>query len=301
MIQTPLKKIKNIISLERIRPEESIRSTIGENKYQYSLENSKHINVYKIIYKSQGHLVIGFIAEPKKGKHLPVVIWNRGGNREFGMINTNFIFSNSFGRLARAGYFVIGSQYSGNDGGEGIDNHGGGELADIISLLPIIKQYSKADENRIGMWGGSRGGMMAFLALKKVKWIKAVVCLAPISNLRNQIKNRPVMEKVYRELFRFNKRTLSERSVIDWVDKLPKKSPILLIHGTADWRVNVQDTLDLGKRLYQEKIPYRMLIYEGADHSLSEYYPEMMDQAIAWFNRYVKKGESLPNLNPHGD
>lgn len=300
MVKT-LGEIKNIVSVVSIRLEKSFQRTIGAKKYRFALENSKHINIYRIIYKSEGHNVVGFVAEPKKGKNLPVIIWNRGGNREFGKMKSEFLFNNSFGRLARAGYFVIGSQYSGNDGGDGIDNHGGEELADVLNLLPIIKKYAKADESRIGMWGGSRGGMMVFLALKKVKWVKAAVCLAPVSNLRNQIKNRPIMREVYEGLFSFSKKSLSERSVIDWVEKLPKKSPILLIHGTADWRVNVQDTLDLGKRLYQEKIPYRMLIYEGADHSLSEYYTEMMEQAVAWFDRYVKNGAKLPNLKPHGD
>lgn len=293
-------KIKNIISLEQVFPEPSFKKTIGDKKYKFALENAKHINVYKIEYKSQGHKVVGFIAEPKKGKNLPAVIWNRGGNREFGKIKKDFLFNNSFGRLARAGYFVIASQYSGNDGGEGIDNHGGQELADVLNLLPIIKQYSRADEKRIGMWGGSRGGMMNFLAMKKVRWIKAVVCVAPVSNLRSSIKNRPKLGVLYKELFSATKQKLSDRSVIDWVDKLPKKCPILLIHGTSDWRVNVRDTLDLGKRLYEEKVPYRMLIYEGADHSISENFPEMMKQGVDWLDKYVKNGEPMPNLKLHG-
>ncbi len=295
-----LKDIKHIISIEQIFPEKSFKETIGEKKYRVAIEIAKEINVYRILYKSQGHKVVGFIAEPKKGRNLPAIIWNRGGNREFGKIKKDFLFNNSFGRLAKAGYFVIATQYSGNDGGEGIDNHGGQELDDVLNLFPIIKEYSKADEKRIGMWGGSRGGMMTFLALKKVRWIKAAVSVAGVSNMRNQIKNRPEMGVLYKELFDSNRQTLSERSVIDWVDKLPKKTPILLIHGTSDWRVNVQDTLDLGKRLYQEKIPFRMLIYEGADHSITEYFPEMMGEVIKWFDKYVKNGEPLPKLKPHG-
>jgi dipeptidyl aminopeptidase/acylaminoacyl peptidase len=270
-------------------------------KAKVAEDNNKLISVYKIIYKSQGHKVVGYIAEPKKGAKLPCVIWNRGGNGEFAAIKEEFLFVNSIASLAKAGYIVIASQYSGNAGGEGKDEHGGSDIADVLNLYKILKKYPRADIGRIGMLGGSRGGMMTFLALAKVSWIKAAVVRAPATNLFNQIKNRPKMGVLYKQIFGATKKGLTERSVIHWVDKLYKKAPILMMHGTADWRVNVQDTLDLAKELYKKHIPYRLIIYEGDDHGLTANNARAVQNSIEWFDRFVKNRETLPNLKPHGN
>ena len=42
-------------------------------------------------------------------------------------------------------------------------------------------------------------------------------------------------------------------------------------------------------------------MYEGGDHGLSEFRKESNAQIIDWFERYVKNGEKLPNLKPHGE
>lgn len=31
------------------------------------------------------------------------------------------------------------------------------------------------------------------------------------------------------------------------------------MHGTADWRVNVLDSMDLSRKLYQQKVPHRLI------------------------------------------
>lgn len=296
-----ISKITLVHHIEELKLSKAVAKTVGERKFKFAKKNIKDIFLYKITYTSNGHKVIGYIAEPKMGSKFPCVIWNRGGNGEFGAIKEHFLFVNSVASLAKAGYIVIASQYSGNAGGEGVDEHGGKDIHDVLNLYKILKKYPRADIKRIGMLGGSRGGMMTFLSLAKVKWIKAAVVRAPLTNLFNQIKNRPPMKELYKNAFGGSKKELTNRSVIFWVDKLYKKAPILLMHGTADWRVNVQDTLDLGKRLYQEKIPYRMIIYEGDDHGMTINNIEAVGHTITWFDRFVKNGELLPNLKPHGD
>ncbi len=47
----------------------------------------------------------------------------------------------------------------------------------------------------------ARGGLMTFLALAKVSWIKAAVAAAPVTNLFHQIENRRPMKKLYEEIF----------------------------------------------------------------------------------------------------
>ena len=142
---------------------------------------------------------------------------------------------------------------------------------------------------------------MSFIILARVKWIKALVLRYPVTNLLHQVKYRPELQKLYASMFGGSRTEMKKRSVIFWVNQLYKKAPILLMHGTADWRVNVQDTLDLGKKLYQEKIPYRMIIYEGDDHGLNGNHEDAVSNTLKWFDRFVKNREKLPNLKLHGN
>jgi dipeptidyl aminopeptidase/acylaminoacyl peptidase len=295
-----LKKIPLILDIQAVHPEPKVIASWDPQKRKEARADDKKVFAYRIVYRSQGHRVVGYLVEPKRGGKLPCIIWNRGGNGEFGSITRSAIFGGSMAAFAQAGYIVIASQYSGNDGGEGKEHHGGSEIEDVFALYEILKKYPRADTGRIGMFGSSRGGMMTYLALARVKWIRAAVVKAGLVNLFHQVKYRPKLQLLYKEAFGGSKLEYKRRSVVFWTNKLSKKAPILLMHGTADWRVNVQDTLDMGQRLYNAKIPYRMIIYEGDDHGLNANKKAWIAESTEWFDRFVKNKEALPDLKPHG-
>jgi len=302
-----LKKITKIHSVRKVALTLDIKEKIGVPFVKVAQTNEKHVNVFVYQYESNGNLVSGFLIEPKlkKGKleKLPVIFFNRGGNRDFGIVRIGSFFL-ALAEMARWGYIVIGSQYSGNVLSEGVDQFGGEELADIENLYPILKKLSRADTKRIGMYGGSRGGMMTYLMLKKVPWIRAAVTVAGVANLSRSEKLRPEMKKVHREIM--GARTgfasaLKARSAVFWADKFPKKVPLLMMHGSADWRVSPLDSIELSQKLYEQKVPFRFVLFEGGDHSLTEFRKERMSLTKEWFDKYVMRLEKLPNLKPHGD
>ncbi len=47
--------------------------------------------------------------------------------------------------------------------------------------------------------------------------------------------------------------------------------------------------------------PERLILYEGGDHSLSEYREERLLRTREWLDRYVRDGAQPPSLVPHGD
>ncbi len=294
-----LQKNPTIIEIKQIFVNDLLREKLGPELSILAENNSDSIDVYRMVYLSQGHKVIGYIVEPKEGNLLPCIVYNRGGSKDFGSIKIGNLFLN-LSRFAFDGYITIMSQYSGNAGGEGVDEMGGSDINDVEALYEILKTHPRADLSKIGMWGGSRGGMMTYLMLTKVSWIKAAVVVAGSSNLVGEGDFRPEMKEHYVKMFGGSEEEKKKRSAVYWVDKFSKNTPVLLMHGTSDWRVNPLDSINMSEQLYKNKIPHRLVMFEGGDHRLSEFKNEVDNMTIEWFRRFVKVGESLPNLEPHG-
>lgn len=264
-------------------------------------KNAAHVRAYRIEYRSQMHMVVGFVVEPLEGEgSLPCIIECRGGCGEFGKWKSAHVFG-TLAEAAQWGYILITTQYSGNDGGEGQDEIGGGDLQDVRTLYDILNGYERADINRIGMSGGSRGGMMTYMMLTRVPWIKAAVVRAGTADLLRNGEDRPKMKETFAQFFDATEEALRERSALCWPEKFPKNVPVLIMHGTGDWRVSPLDSYDLARHLYMQKVPHRLVIYEGADHGLRELWHRAQFQKRQWLDRFVKNLEPLPDLEPHGD
>jgi dipeptidyl aminopeptidase/acylaminoacyl peptidase len=262
-----------------------------------------NVVVEKIIYSSDGLKVTGYLAYPPIHDSLPVIIYNRGGNREFGALNSGKI-AFILAKLASSGYLVIGSQYRGTDGSEGMEEFGGDDVHDVLSLIPLVESLPNADTGRMGIYGWSRGGMMTYLTLLRSDRFKAAVVGGGLTDLMMMKKSRPGMEEVYYDLipgYGENKeRSLHKRSAINFVEQLPPTTPILVLHGTSDWRVVPQMAIDFSEKLLQNRIPHRLVLFEGGDHGILEFRDEVDEMVLKWFNRFVKNGEPLPDMNPHG-
>lgn len=268
-----------------------------------------NIDFFEIIYWSDGLKIEAFAAVPKKEGKYPAIIFNRGGNRDFGALslyggNRTYPIIKGFAPLAKEGYIVIGCNYRGGGKSEGKDEFGGKDINDVLNLIDVIAEMPKADASKVGMYGWSRGGMMTYLALTKTNKIKAAaVGGAPTDKT---VIDRPNMETgVYAELipnYWDNKTAeLKKRSAYFWADQFPKDVPLLIMHGNADWRVKSTHSLKLAMELEKYRVPYRLKIFEGADHGIRQYRTEVNEEVISWFNRFLKEGEKLPNMEFHGN
>lgn len=251
-------------------------------------ENRKYINVFKIAYKSNGHTVVGFIIEPKKGTHLPCIIYNRGGTGDFGAIKIGELFVD-LARIARQGYIVIATQYSGCGGSEGKDEHGGSDLNDVLNLKKILNKHPRADASHIGMFGYSRGGMMTYLALSHVSWIKAAITIGAPTNLIRSQKLRPEMREIYKESFGGSLKELKNRSAIFWSEKIHKKTPLLIMHGTKDDKVTPFDSIELSNQLQKIGKQHQLVMFEKGDHGLNNFTEQRNTYIDSWFKKYLKK------------
>ncbi|MEN8123741.1 MAG: prolyl oligopeptidase family serine peptidase [Bacteroidota bacterium] len=271
-----------------------------KEKYQY-LNNVK---IEKITYESDGLKVKGYLVQPNNSGHYPCIIYNRGGNKEFGKLTSKkavFILA----KVASWGYVVAGSQYRGNDGGEGKEEFGGNDVNDVLNLIQLFDHVKNTDTSKMGIYGWSRGGMMTYLTLTKTNKFKAAVVGGGLSDLHSWIYTRKdTIESVYYKNipnYAQNKsKALNERSAINQVESISKTTPILMLHGTSDWRVIPDMALDLSKAFIKNRVPHRLVLFEGGNHGLTEFIIEVDTLVKQWFDAYLKNNKSLPNLNPHG-
>ncbi|MBB6463588.1 alpha/beta hydrolase family protein [Flammeovirga kamogawensis] len=282
------KKLKNGEILSKVKLDITtlppIWNKVSENNVL--LEKYAHlarINFYAIVYKSDALLVNGIVAAPKKKGNFPVIIFNRGGNKEVGVMSKAKILFSLIGisELVNQDYIVMGSCYREED------EFGGEDINDVLHLMEASKGITNADPKRIGMLGWSRGGMMTYLALQKSDAIKTAVIGNGPSDLVSLIKERPEMEsKVFIPLipnYLNNKeKELEKRSAINWVNELNKNSSLLLLCGTKDERVNPNQVKNIAKKL--SAINYNFEYKElETDHHFTGKANELNKILMDWF------------------
>lgn len=265
-------------------------SRFGKDKFDFYKNN---LSCSTFNYFVDGNTVKGYVIKPKvsKGK-LPVLIYNRGGNGNFGGVVFGSMMHNLF-PIASEGFVIIGSQYRGTftKDSSAHDEFGGSDVNDVTALLEYIPKIKGADEQRIGMYGASRGSMQTHLALKQVKNVKAIAAIAGASDLLKELKFRPAMERVYSHRipdYDTNKVTeLEKRSVLNWVDKLSPNIPILLLHGEDDKRVSVNNAIELADALSKNNIPHKLVVYPNDNHGLMKNKDKAIKELVNWFREYL--------------
>lgn len=246
---------------------------------------------YSIVYKSDGLKIKGIVAFPKhfdSKKKYPIIIFNRGGNRGFGYVDK---LNHYFHSLTKDKYIVFSSQLRGSPGSDGEDEYGGKDINDTLNLIKIAKSYAFVDLNNIFMHGGSRGGMTSYLVMKSGVRLNAVAVSCGISDLFMSAKLRPRLESLVFEKLILNYKTkkqeeLYKRSAVKWPEKV--NSPLLLLHGDADWRVNVKQSQSLYDLLKARSHPVKLRVFKGGNHSLTGFEKEESEEMHSWFAKYMK-------------
>lgn len=267
------------------------RSLVTRAEYDAEL-HSPH-ECAQVFYGSDGLKVAAYIWKPAgitPGAKLPAIVMLRGGNRDYGK------FGPDSGRRMRAftsaGFIVIGVQYRGVDGGEGLEQFGGDDVHDVLNAIKLARGLPDVDGRNVFLHGGSRGGMMAYLALKAGADVNAVVALNALADLPGEARRRPELaEGPWRALIPdFGTRrdeVMKARSAVTFIDQVDTP-PILLLHGTADWRAHPDNSLEVARKLQARGRPYALHVFEGDGHGLGGNARERDRLVIEWFRRYAR-------------
>lgn len=246
---------------------------------------ANNLNYSEIVYKSDSLTIEGFVIAPKAKGHYPVIIFNRGGNRDFNKLTLKMLFF-STAVLANEGYIIIASNYRTHD------EFGGKDLNDVLNLIHVADELEYADTSRIGMFGWSRGGMMTYLSLKESDRIKTAVVGNGVSDLFSAIEQRPELEldvisECIPNYWQNKEIELTKRSALFWADSLNRKSSLLLLCGTLDTQVDYQQSLNMAKKLDAINYTYQLKVYE-ANHGFQGKRDELNAELIDWFDTHLK-------------
>jgi len=249
--------------------------------------------VEKIIYQSDELKVGGYLAYPSDiNRKYPCIIWCRGGFGNAGAID-EFNAKGILGQLASWGNVVFASQYRGNSNSEGEDQFGGNDLNDVLNLIPLAEELAFADKNLWGIEGWSRGGMMAYLATTKTNLFKAAVISGGISNVDSEFSQNRFIQKLFKLTQRENPienydDELKSRSVICFPEKISKTTNFLILHGINDERVNVNQAIEISKKIIENKINLKLVLFDKGDHFLKNHRNEVNGLRREWFDKFLK-------------
>lgn len=138
------------------------------------------------------------------------------------------------------------------------------ETIDQIAAARHLADQPWVDEDRIGIFGWSYGGFMSTLCMTKGADIFDVgIAVAPVTNWK-------YYDNIYTERFmrtpQENPEGYEDNSPINFTDQLEGK--YMLVHGTADDNVHVQNAMDLITALVKSDKDFDLMLYPNKNHGI---------------------------------
>jgi dipeptidyl-peptidase-4 len=175
-----------------------------------------------------------------------------------------------FQHLAEEGYIIVcidgrGTGLKGAEFKKVTQNElGKYEVEDQIAAAKQLGELPYVDASRIGIWGWSYGGFMSSNCLFKGNDVfKMAIAVAPVTSWR-------FYDTIYTERYmttpQENASGYDDNSPINHVEKL--KGDFLLVHGSADDNVHLQNTMRLAEALIQADKPFDWAVYPDDNHGI---------------------------------
>lgn len=172
--------------------------------------------------------------------------------------------------LTQKGYIVVcvdgrGTGYKGTDFKKVTQLQlGKYETIDQIAAAEYFSKLSYIDPNRIGIWGWSFGGFTSTNCLLKGNHIfKMAIAVAPVTNWR-------FYDTIYTERYMTtpaeNPTGYDDNSPLNFASLL--KGKYLLIHGSADDNVHLQNATRLVEELVQNNKAFDWAFYPDKNHGI---------------------------------
>lgn len=251
-------------------------------------------------YKSfDGKKVQTWVQKPPDfdpNKKYPLILNIHGGpHAAYG-----YIFDHEFQWMAAKGYVVVypnprGSTSYGQNFGNIIQyTYPGDDHLDLMAAVDEVIKRGYIDEKKLGITGGSGGGVLTNNAVTKTNRFAAAVSQRDISDWANwwytadfaQFQPSWFKGAPFEDVDGFRKRS----SITD-VEKI--KTPMMFILGEADYRTPpAAGGEELFRALKYRKVPTVMVRFPNANHDLSRsgnpwHRVERLQHIVGWFDKWL--------------
>ncbi|MGQ7945551.1 S9 family peptidase [Flavobacterium sp. WC2509] len=227
-----------------------------------------------VLKTAKGNELNAWIMKPKDfdaSKKYPVFMYQYSGPGSQ-QVNNDWNAADDywFMMLTQQGYIVAcvdgrGTGYKGADFKKVTQLQlGKYEVEDQIDAAKVLGTYPYVDASRIGIFGWSYGGFMASNCIfQGANVFKMAIAVAPVTNWR-------FYDSIYTERYmqtpQENASGYDQNSPINHVSKL--KGKFLLIHGSGDDNVHVQNTMQMMEALIQANKQFDSQIYPDKNHGI---------------------------------
>jgi dipeptidyl aminopeptidase/acylaminoacyl peptidase len=258
-----------------------------------SLLNSAAIApLEEISAESSDHTrIAAFVVKPpnfSESKKYPVLFLIHGGPQ--GAWGETWSYRWNPQVFASAGYLVVmpnprGSTGYGQKFIDDINGDWGGKVFDdIMAIADHVIALPYVDAERMAAAGGSYGGYMVDWLLGHSNRFKALISHAGVYDLRSMAG---VTEELWFPLWEFkgmpwdNPDMYSKWSPSFYASNF--KTPTLVMHGELDYRVPVDQGMQLFTTLQLQKVPSKLVLFPDEGHWILK--PQ---NSVLWYNQFLE-------------
>ena len=164
-------------------------------------------------------------------------------------------------------------------------NFGPVQLGDQIAALDqALHAYPQLDPRRLGWWGWSWGGSFTLYAMTHNDRFRASVAVAPVADWQDY-------DSIYSERYlgspAVNDDVYRDDSVLNSAANL--KGRLLLVQGTGDDNVHLENSIQFIQKLIDADLPYDLQLYPRKTHGIdgSEAMTHLFTRILTHFQTYL--------------
>ena len=208
-------------------------------------------------------------------------------------------FFHEFQLLASSGYLVLyanprGSTTYGQDFGNVIQyRYPGDDVLDLLAVLDTVIARGIVDTRRLGITGGSGGGLLTNWIIAQTPRFAAAVtdrCVADWASFYATADFTLFTPTWFRKPPFEDPKDWIERSPVTYASRIT--TPLMIVHGEEDWRTPIGQGEAMFRALKQQRKTAVMIRFPGENHELSRSgVPSRRVQRLhhihSWFDKYL--------------
>lgn len=268
------------------------------NPNEHSAAGCPFVPAEEVWYPApDGRRIQGWILKPPSfdpSRKYPLIVSMHGGPH--GMYGTTFM--HDLQMYAARGYVVLYTNPRGSTGyGEEFGNTiqhkwPGDDLQDVLSGVDHLIALGHVDGARMGVTGGSGGGLMTCGMVTRTDRFRAAVALYPVTNWFTHVgtgDNGYYIASVYRQ-------GMPWLSPQDYIDRSPLfaaskvRTPTMIITGEDDWRTPIAQSQEFYRALKVQGVDTVLIRVPGESHGIRRYpshRANVIAETQAWFQKYL--------------